>query len=878
MRYLHTIASRLRGLVSRNRLDREFDEELTTHLELLVDEHMRDGMPPAEARRRAIIRLGRPDQIREQHHDRRGLRLFDVLGQDLRYAVRRLRKSPAFTVVVTATLALGIGANIALFSIVDALLLRQLPVRDPDQLVLVQQVFRGIGITKKGGGYPTAMFDYMRTNSSVTTDAVGFTSLDRPNVVIDGKPEIPRQVDVVSDNFFRELGVKTAIGRVPNAADGPVAVLSHRLWRTRFNSDTGVLGQSITIDKRLYSIVGVAAVNFLGVSIESSPDVWIVSTDQSHARLGMIARMKPGINIEEARAALDVMFTRLVREHPGTAYPGPDGTGALPVELTSASKGLSILRPQYERPLLALTGLVTLVLLITCTNVGNLLMVRNTARRRELTIRVALGAHRRRLVLQYFVESIMLAAFGGIAGFLLARVGVTALLSMLPLPVVPEALAFHPNVRTLGFATAVSVTSALLFGLAPAWRTTRVELSTALRSGPGTTGTPQARRLGRSLVASQVGLSVVLLVAAGLFVQTLRNLALLDVGFSPDTLLQVTLDTRGSGYRSGQVGPLHRLLIDRASAIPGVTAVSTIRNPIMQGGLSRGSMPIPGVERAQDDGWDAADVGPSFFETLNIPVVRGRAFTAADFAQNRSAVVISETFATHYFPNRDPVGLLIGDGPNVEIIGIVRDVRLASVRRESGPMMYHPIAPEPDRVSGLVVRTTGQIDAVARALRAEISQINPRLFVDVRTMRQQIERNVASERMVAVTSAFFSLLGLLLVSIGIFGVASYTIAQRTSELGIRLALGATRWSLIREALKDTMLVFGAGLAAGLLAALIAVRLSASFISDLLFGLTAYDAANIVMAGLVMVAVAVLACILPARRATRIDVLTAIREE
>jgi hypothetical protein len=289
-------------------------------------------------------------------------------------------------------------------------------------------------------------------------------------------------------------------------------------------------------------------------------------------------------------------------------------------------------------------------------------------------------------------------------------------------------------------------------------------------------------------------------------------------------------------------------------------------------------MPIPGVERAEDEGWEAADVGPSFFETLNIPVVRGRAFTAADFVRNHSAVVISETFATHYFPNRDPVGVLIGDASNVEIIGIVRDVRLASVRRAPGPMMYHPIAPEPDRISGLVVRATGQIDAVAQALRAEINQINPRLFVDVRTMRQQIDRNVASERMVAVTSAFFSLLGLLLVSIGIFGVASYTIAQRTSELGIRLALGATRWSLIREALRDTMLVFGAGLAAGVLAAVIAVRLSASFISDLLFGLTASDAANIVMAGLVMVAVAVVACILPARRATRIDVLTAIREE
>ena len=877
--WFRTIWSRSLAMVRKDRLDRDFDEELTTHLELLIDEGRRRGMSHTEARRQALLKLGGLESIREKHREHRGMPVLDVLAQDLRYAVRMLWKSPAFTCIVTLSLALGIGANTALFSLVDDLLLHSLPVREPDGLVQVRQTVTVFGITKVATSFPKEAFDYIRTHNQVFSDIVGFNTLDRPVVMVDGIAELARQVEQVSVNFFRDLGVPIALGRTPTSSDGPVAVISYRLWRARFDGSSSALGRSLTIDGQAYSLIGVAVPQFLGLSLESSPDLWISSAHSSApAPQQMIGHLKPGIMASQAQAALDVLFSQLSQEQTGIVAGSRPGQPSAHVAFLAAGKGLSALRVQYERPLLALTGLVTLVLLITCTNVGNLLMVRNSARRRELAVRAALGARRSRLVLQYLVESAVLATLGGVLALMFARWGVSIILSMLPVSVMPESLAFRVDARVLGFAAGVSLLSALLFGLAPAWRAAQVDLTAALRSRQGSSSTKRTRRLGRTLVACQVSLSVILLVGAGLFVQTLRNLVRLDVGFNPESLLQVSLDTRGSGYREGQVGALYGLLLERVSAIPGVLSVSGIRNDVMRGNFSRGTMAIPGRSLDRGEAWGLASVGPSFFQTMDISVVRGRAFTAADFAQERRCVIITESFAKRYFPNADPVGTRIGDPPNTEIVGVVRDARLTALRTESGPMMYFMAPREPDRIGALEVRTAGDTAAIAPAVREEVQRVNRRLVVDIRTMRQEIDRDIAKERMVAATSAFFSLLGLLLVSIGIFGVASFTVAQRTTELGIRTALGASRWSVIRESLRDTMQVFGTGLAAGIIAAIVAVRLTASFISDLLFGLTAADVANIVAAVLVMVAVALAACILPARRATRIDVLTAMRNE
>jgi predicted permease len=864
IRWVRTFLSRAWAMVGKDRLDREFDEELTTHLELLIDEGRRRGLSPNDARHEAMRRLGRPVALREAHREQRGLPVLDILAQDLRYAVRVLWKSPAFTGIAMLSLALGIGANTALFSLVDGLLLRSLPVRDPDGLVQVQyQMVEAIGgIRKPSVIFPAAAFDAVRRQDRVVSEVIGFQSLDRPEVSIDGAVEPPRQVEAVSHNFFRDLGVTPVVGRTPEPSDDAVAILSYRLWRARFDSSPNVVGRPVAIGGRVFTVIAVAPPRFLGLSLESSVDIW--TSTREHDSLQMIARLKPGVSFGQAQAALQPVMQELARQRPEIAA----GWTERRVELLPAGRGLSRLRAQYERPLLALTMLVSLLLLITCTNVGNLLIVRNAARRRELTVRAAVGASRARLVVQCLVECAVLAALGGVCALAFARWGVSILLSMLPVASVPEALAFQVDARLLAFTAGVSFLSALLFGLLPAWRATRVDLTTNLRASQGSTAPKEARRLGRSLVACQVGLSVLLLVGAGLFVQTLRNLARLDVGFEPDSLMQVSIDTRGAGYGPGQVSGVYRLLLERVGAIPGVRSVSGVRNPIMRNALSRS------ISRSRDGreaSWDSAEVGPAFFETMGLTVVSGRTFTAADFNREGPCSVVNEAFVREYFPNEDPVG-------KHGIIGVVRDARLAGVRTSSGPMMYERARREPDRVNALVVRAAGDPVTIAPRVAQEVRRVNPRLLIEVRTMREEIDRSMATERIVAATSAFFSVLGLLLTSIGIFGVASYTVAQRTNELGIRMALGASRRSLIRASLQDTMFVFAAGLVGGIIAAVIGVRLSASFISNLLFGLTATDAVNIVGAVLVMIVAACAACILPAHRATRIDVLTAIRQD
>jgi predicted permease len=856
-------------VLRKQRLDREFDEELTTHLELLIDEGRRSGMSEADACREALRKLSHPESLRESHRDQRGMPVVEVLAQDLRYAVRMLWKSPAFTCIAALSLGLGIGANTALFSLIDDLLLRSLPVREPDRLVQVCRLMTGLGI-RKPVSFSRREFDDIRVRNPVFSEVVGFNRLDRPAVSVDGVTEPSREVERVSENFFSDLGVSLIAGRPPRTTDGAVAIISYRLWRARFDDSPNVLGRVITIDGQAYSVVGIAPARFRGVSIDSPADLWLSSPTAGD--LSMIARLKPGVTAGQAQASMQVIFDQMDQER---SEEERRNKPHLQAELLPAGKGLSGLRTEYERPLLALTVLVALVLLITCTNVGSLLMVRNTGRIRELTVRVALGARRSRLIVQSLVESAVLAVLGGALGLLFARWGVSLILSMLPVPAIPEALVFQLDARVLVFTAAVSLACALLFGLAPAWRAMRVDLSAAIKSSQGSAASKSKRQLSRLLVASQVGLSVLLVVGAGLFVRTLWNLTWVDVGFRPESLLQVSIDTRGSGYRQGQVGALYRLLLDRVSTVPGVRSVTGIRNSVMLGDGSRMSAPIPGRILGPDEGWDSVEVGPSFFETMGIALLRGRTFQAADFAQQRRLVVISEAFAKYYFPNEDPVGKRIGDS---EIVGVVRDAKLVTVRRKAGPLLYQISRPEPDRINALEVRAAGDADAIARAVGKEVHRVNPRLLIDIKTMLRHIDDSIAKERMVAATSAFFSLLGLLLACIGIFGVASYAVAQRTNELGIRIALGAGRWSVIRESLRETMLVFGVGLAAGTIVAIAAVRLAASLLSGLLFGLTATDAVNLVWAVILMVVVALAACILPAARATRVDPLVALRYE
>jgi predicted permease len=836
----------------RGRPDTDMEEELRAHVALAA-EHGRHEPHASHVVTQAM------DALRDQ----RGLPWLDRLVQDTRYAMRGLRRSPLFATVAIASLALGIGASTALFSLVDDLLLRSLPVRDPEHLIQVTQPI-GMGVMSKPMlSFAPEMFEQVRA-TGLMSDVLGQIPLERPLVVIDGVPETTTAVEEISENYFRDLGVSLPLGRSPQASDGPAAVLSHGLWTRRFANDRAVLGRTIAVGNTSYTVVGVAPPRFMGISIDAPASLWIASGRP--VRLGMIAHVRPDVSIAHATAALQSLFREAAREE------GRISPEIVRAELLPAGRGISPLRSQYERPLQAVTILVALVLLLTCSNVGSLLMVRNASRRHELTIRVALGATRSRLLLQHMVEAVLLAIISGALAVAVARWGVSVFLSMLPLPTPPVTLAFDTDARVLAFVAVASLASALLFGVAPAWRASRVQLSGDLRASQGSSSSKTTRRLGRVLVACQVALSVLLLVGAGLFVQTLRNLWKVDVGFEPNSLLQVSIDTRGAGYREGQVGGVTRALLERVGAIPGVQSVSYVRNSVMRNASTHMAARMPGLNIDPDtDVWESAEVGPAFFETMGMPILRGRTFSTADFTEERPVYVANEAFVRRFSPGRDPVG--IGG-----IIGIVPDARIVGVRGTEGPRLFQHARKEPDRINSLLVRTTGDSPATVAAIRDVVRGINPRLFLEIRTLRQEMERDLAKERMVAATSALFSLLGLLLAMIGIFGVASSTVAQRTNELGIRMALGAGRGRVVVESLRETMLMFAAGLAVGIVAAIIAVRLAASMMSELLFGLTATDTATIALAGLAMVAVAAAACMLPARHATRIDPLLAIRHE
>jgi predicted permease len=724
------------------------------------------------------------------------------------------------------------------------------------------------------------VFAAVRAHDQVIADVVGFMRLeDRPAIAVDGETQPEREVELVSANFFTSLGVALVAGRAPGPSDDRVAVISARWWRQRFGGRPDVLGRMLSVAGGSYAIVGVAPPRFHGFLIDRSADIWIHAPDD---RLELVARLQPGVGPLQAQTAIHSILADDVR----TRYPDQ---AAVPMvtEATAIGQGISNLRVQYRGALLALMALVAVVLLTTTTNVGNLLMVRQAARRRELAVRAALGASRSRLVAQSLVESTVLAAAGCLAGLLLARWGVSAVLSMLPLPAPPGGMAFVADARVIGFAAAVAAASVLLFGLGPAWRVADVDLSGDFRSSQGLTAPRRTRRLARALVVCQVCLSLILLVAAGLFVQTLRNLSALDLGFHADPLLQVAIDPRAAGYPEEQLGSLQRVLIERVGALPGVRSTTSVDSRLMQGSSTSMAIPIPGLERRGDEVWDGISVGPQFFETMGIELVRGRGFTAADFSgeftppltgpssgsrfvRRAAPFVINEAFARHYFPNADPLST------TSPIVGIVKDAKLLGVGPDIQPLMFMPS--RRPRLGAIVARTTGQSPAATTAIREAIQGVHPRLVVEIATIGEAMNRNIARERMVAAISGFFGVLGLVLASVGIFGVASSSVAQRTREFAIRRALGAGGCSVIWTSVRETLVVFGIGLAGGTVAAFVAVRLAASVIGDLLFGLSATDPTNLIAAVGVMLSAALMACTVPALRATRIDPLAVLRDE
>jgi len=783
------------------------------------------------------------------------MRIADQLRRDLHYSLRTLRRSPVFAASAVLSLALGIGANAALFSLVDALLLRSLPIERPDELVAITRP------DPNGKIAPIDQAALDALNSDRTTFA-GATSSSLPPdmaMTIDGAPEPSRTVARVTPTFFQVLGVVPALGRAEGA--GPIAILSDRYWRSRFQSSDAVIDRPLVINDQTFRVVGVAPAGFLGVSLDAAVDIWVVDPNAQIITRQALVRLRPGVDSAAATAAAAALFHQLdLAAGRADSGPGPR------VAVVPAGQGASSLRDRYRAPLLALMALVVVVLLITCTNVGNLLVVRNAGRVHELTIRAAIGASRARLMTQLVVESVVLAVIGGLGAWVVANLGVSMLLSTLPVSSVPEQLRFQTDARMLTFLTTLSFVSAVLFALVPARRATRIDLASGLRTTRGMTG-PRTTRFGHWQVAAQVALSIVLLTAAMLFVRTVRNVTHFDLGFDPHNLIQVEL-VRDPPIRTAELRGVQERLFAAVAAVPGVESVSAYNAPAFP-------QYFQGV--AQFDGPGGGSVGPDFLKTMRIPLLRGRAFTDDDVTRPQAVAVVNEAYEREIL-NGEAIGKVIQNGPfNVEIVGVIGNAALHNVRWRE-PVLYRVGLRDGRFMTALEVRTSGDASTMVRSVGQTVQATVPGYMLSARTMDDVILQSIARERMVATTSVSFATLGLVLAAFGLFGVAAFAVAERTSELGLRIAIGAGAWDVIRESLAGTVRLVGVGLVVGTGAALALANVLGAQISGLLFGLTATDWTNVLAAALLMMAVAVIACVVPAMRATRIDPLRAIRSE
>ncbi len=937
MTWLRVFIHRLCGLFLKRKLERELDDEIRAHLDMQIEDNLQQGMSPDEARYEALRKFGGVEQVKESYRDRSGLAVVDSTLQDLRYALRMLRRSPGFAVVTVLTLALGIGANTAIFSLIDAVLLKLLPVKNPEQLVLLRHADSRATVTPFG--YHT--YQQFRDQNQVFSGVLAYHPL-RLTVSVDEQPEPAVAGQLVSGNYYSVLGVNAALGRTIAPDDdrapgeSPVCVISHNYWQRRFAGDPGVVGKTIHLGGAPFTIIGVSPPEFFGLEVGSSLDIAVPLMMQQQVMPGVrsyvdsniyaftvMGRLRPGVTMPQAHAGLSLLYQQIVAEY--AARGGKRSRESWLEEklvLESGGRGLSELRRQFSRPLLVLMIVVALVLLVACANVAGLLLARAVARRKEIAIRLALGVGRLRLIRQLLTESVLLGGLGGLLGLLFAYWGARLLLPLLSQGEIPTQLNLSPDARVLGFTAAVAMLTGVLFGLAPAFLATRVDMISALKhdapgltTGSGSRGATLA--FGKLFVVSQVALSLLLLMGAGLFVRSLQKLQQVDAGFARENVLVMKLEPVGSDNKTPQLATRYDDLLRRVEAIPGAQLASLVgyspmsrrewlvmgQSPEDHSVMSvQGYTPQPGEEM----NIFTMQVYPNSFAALGIPLLAGRDFGPHDMQKwmpglqcwrgGRPAEagppptrvgIINESMARRFFKNENPIGRRFGFarfgwcGPEqtgwIEIIGVVKDVKYTSLRNEARAMYYVPFS---QATTGrgqmtLVVRTAGDPTTVAAAVRREARPLDPQMpMFEVETLATQVAASLREERLVATLSSGFGLLALLLSCLGLYGILSYVVAQRTHEIGIRMALGAERrdvlWLVLRDALRLVLL----GVALGIPGALAAARL----VSSQLFGITAADPVALGLATLVLLAVAAVAGYLPARRATRVDPLVALRVE
>ena len=878
---------RLRALLRRNSMEAELDEELRAHFERQVEKYTQSGLPREEAARRARLEFGGLEQVKEECREARGVSLVESAARDVSYAVRILRARPVFAVVAVLTLALGIGANTAMFSVMDVMLLRALPVKNPQELVeFVRWDPRGATMAN----LPYAVFQHFQENTTVLSGILAFMRDTR--VLRAGAGSERFMVHEVSGGFFSTLGVSPLLGRtiapsdvLPNA-ERQVAVLSYPFWSRRFGRDPSVVGATVRVNGLPCTVIGVMPAGFFGVDRSQLPDMWVplpLDTDE----VWVLGRLKPGVSIPQARAQLEPLFQHALESLRDEMkdWPAPDREAVLAEKLlvNRATMGTMGLRWQYwqgSSMLKILLGMTALVLLIACVNLANLLMARSAARAQEIGIRMAIGAGRRRILRQLLTENLVLALLGGVVGLLVAAGGHRLLVTFLAGNLERVALDFRLDVRVLGFSLVMSILTGLLSGVLPAWRAAGEGFLPAVH---GTLQLRGATRLpfARKLLAVQVALSLILLVGAGLFVRSLRNLATTDLGLARQNLVLMRVDPSLSKAIQDK-REFWIQLTQRLAALPGVRSVSLAGDAVFGNGGWNTT-----IWTRQTDGSEhyaqVADnpVGPGFFETVEIPLLAGREFGWQDQAKSPPVAVVNRAFARRFFAGENPIGKRFGRaGPGsssqIEIVGLIGDAKYGDLREEPQPMFYTPLFQQlGERPYHVHVRTVGDSAAVIVAIRREIQAMDQDISIDhVRTIKEVIHDLLQHDRMFAFLASAFGLLALLLTSIGIYGVVAYQVTRRTGEIGIRMALGAQRADVLWMVMRETLLVLAAGAALGLPAAVAAAQV----LRSLLFGLAPSDPTTILWAVATLAAAGALAGFLPARRAASLSPMDALRHE
>ena len=885
--------------------DREREGEIAAYIELETADNIERGMTAEEARYAALRKFGNTTLIREEIYNMNSISFLEAFWQDLRYGVRGLRMSLGFTTVAVLSLALGIGANTAIFQLLDAVRLRLLPVKDPQQLAEVSITNFQHANGNFNGRRPNltnSQWEQIRIRQQVFSGMAAWG--DKTFNLAPGGEAQKVQGLFVSGDFFNVLGVPAMLGRVFTAADDrrgcglPGAVISYAFWQRKFGGDAGAIGRKLTLDEHPVEIIGVTPASFFGVDVGQRFDVAVPicsepllepnrnALDKRHYWwLAAIGRLKPGISMKQAQTHLQTISPEIFQVTVSPTYNPEDVQNYLKFQLGAfpAGSGVSYLRETYDTPLLLLLSTAGLVLLIACANLANLMLARASTREREIAVRLALGASRSRLIVQMLSESLLLAFAGAALGVALAQALSRFLVSFMSSSNEPLFLELSPDWRVLGFTAALAMLTCFLFGLTPALRATGTSPSAAMKAGGrGMTASRERFGLRRLLAVSQVALSLVLLVGALLFVRSLTNLLTLDAGFQQDGILITDLDMRKFSFPVDRQRAVNEDILERLRRVPGVESAA-ITNMIPAGGSLWNERIVLEGKESQKAFANFNRVSGDFFRTLGIPRLAGRDFNSSDTPTSPKVAIVNEAFARKFTGSANPIGkrFRIEGSPGepepfYEIVGLVKDTKYRDLREQLAPIIFESESQieEPDGNPSFLIRSNVSLTVLISSIKRVVNDVNPSITLSFEVLKTGIRGGLLRERLMATLSSFFGVLAVTLATVGLYGVIAYMVVRRRNEIGIRMALGADRPAVIVMVIREAAILLLIGLLIGTILALFAARAA----NSLLFGLKSWDPITLVIAIALLASITLIASYVPALRAARLDPMTALREE